>query len=47
MKVTLIYIPDGLRHNETATSETFELLEMSVPADMGTDSCDPPEDMAE
>ena len=42
-----IYIPGGLRHNETATSETFELLEMSVPADMGTESCDPPEDMAE
>ena len=42
-----IYIPGGLRHNETATSETFQLLEMSVPADMGTESCDPPKDMAE
>ena len=41
-----IYIPGGLRHNETATSETFQLLEMSVPADMGTEACDPPEDMA-
>jgi len=29
-----LYIPGGLRHNETAAS---------VPADMGTVACDPPE----
>jgi quercetin dioxygenase-like cupin family protein len=37
-----MYIPGGLRHNEIRTSDTFELLEVSVPADMGTVSCDPP-----
>ena len=42
-----IYIPGGLRHNETATSKTFELLEVTVPADMGTTSCEPPAGMAE
>ena len=38
-----LYIPGGLRHNETATSETLEILEVSVPADMGTVPVDPPE----
>ncbi|MEO8558064.1 MAG: cupin domain-containing protein [Rhodospirillales bacterium] len=38
-----LMIPGGLRHNETATSEELELLEVSVPADMGTVPCDPPE----
>jgi len=37
-----LYIPGGLRHNELRTSDTFELLEVSVPADMGTVACDPP-----
>ncbi|HJQ60900.1 MAG TPA: cupin domain-containing protein [Vineibacter sp.] len=37
-----LYIPGGLRHNEIRTSDTFELLEVSVPADMGTVTCDPP-----
>jgi quercetin dioxygenase-like cupin family protein len=37
-----LYIPGGLRHNETRTSDGFELLEVSVPADMGTVTCDPP-----
>jgi mannose-6-phosphate isomerase-like protein (cupin superfamily) len=37
-----IYIPGGLRHNEIATSDDFEILEVSVPADMGTQPCDPP-----
>ena len=40
-----IYIPGGMKHNETATSDTFELLEVSVPADLGTEPCDPPEGM--
>ncbi|PYP99447.1 MAG: hypothetical protein DMF83_30670 [Acidobacteria bacterium] len=38
-----LYIPGGLRHNETAASRDLELLELSVPADMGTVPCDPPE----
>jgi quercetin dioxygenase-like cupin family protein len=37
-----IYIPGGLKHNEIATSDDFEILEVSVPAEMGTESCDPP-----
>ena len=37
-----MYIPGGTPHNEIATSDRFELLEVSVPADMGTESCDPP-----
>jgi quercetin dioxygenase-like cupin family protein len=37
-----LMIPGGLRHNETATSDELELLEVSVPADMGTVPCDPP-----
>jgi mannose-6-phosphate isomerase-like protein (cupin superfamily) len=37
-----LYIPGGLRHNETAASRDLELLELSVPADMGTVACDPP-----
>jgi mannose-6-phosphate isomerase-like protein (cupin superfamily) len=38
-----LYIPGGLRHNEIATSDTLEILEVSVPADMGTVPCAPPE----
>jgi mannose-6-phosphate isomerase-like protein (cupin superfamily) len=38
-----LYIPGGLRHNEIQTSRDLELLEVSVPADMGTVACDPPE----
>lgn len=37
-----IYIAGYAPHNEIATSDKFELLEFSVPADMGTDPCDPP-----
>ena len=38
-----LYISGGLRHNEIATSDTLEILEISVPADMGTVPCDPPQ----
>jgi quercetin dioxygenase-like cupin family protein len=38
-----LFIPGGLRHNETATSDTLEILEVSVPADMGTVACEAPE----
>lgn len=37
-----MYIPGGTPHNEIATSDSFELVEVSVPADMGTESCNAP-----
>ena len=37
-----LYIPGGTPHNEVATSDAFDLIEISVPADMGTEPCDPP-----
>ena len=37
-----ILIPGGMPHNEIRTSDTFEILEVSVPAQMGTEPCDPP-----
>lgn len=37
-----MYIPGDTPHNEIATSDAFELLEVSIPADMGTEVCDPP-----
>ena len=36
------YIPGGMPHNETATSDDVELIEMSVPAEMGTVALDGP-----
>ena len=35
-------IPGGMRHNETATADEMEILEISVPAEFGTVPCDPP-----
>lgn len=37
-----LMIPGGLRHNETATADEMELLEISVPSKFGTVPCDPP-----
>lgn len=37
-----IMIPGGTPHNEIRTSDTFELLELSVPAQMGTEPCEGP-----
>ena len=37
-----LLIPGGMKHNETATSEDLELLEVTLPADMGTVACEPP-----
>ncbi|MDE2006122.1 MAG: cupin domain-containing protein [Rhodospirillales bacterium] len=37
-----LYIPGDTPHNETAASPDLEILEVSVPADMGTRRCDPP-----
>jgi mannose-6-phosphate isomerase-like protein (cupin superfamily) len=41
-----VMIPGGTRHQEIRTSDSFELLEVSIPADMGTESCDPPQHSA-
>ena len=37
-----ILIPGHTPHNEIRTSNTFELLEVSLPAEMGTEPCDAP-----
>jgi mannose-6-phosphate isomerase-like protein (cupin superfamily) len=37
-----VMIPGGTPHQENRTSESLELLEISLPADMGTESCAPP-----
>ena len=37
-----LLIPGGMKHNETATSEEFELLEVTLPGEMGTVPCDKP-----
>ena len=37
-----MYIPGGAPYHQIATFGTFELIEISVPADMGTEPCDPP-----
>ena len=36
-----VMIPGGLPHNEIATSDDLELVEVSVPAEMGTEPCEP------
>ena len=40
-----MFIPGGMRHNETASSSEVEILELSIPADMGTVPTDPPAGM--
>jgi quercetin dioxygenase-like cupin family protein len=37
-----VMIPGGMKHQETRTSDKMELLEISLPAAMGTVACDPP-----
>lgn len=37
-----LYLPGGWRHQETATSKELEILEVAVPADLGTVSCESP-----
>lgn len=37
-----LLIPGGMKHNETATSEEFELLEVTLPGEMGTVPCERP-----
>lgn len=36
------FIPGGLKHNEIRTSNDVEILEVCLPANMGTVPCDPP-----
>ncbi len=42
-----ILIPGGMKHNEIATSDDVEILELSIPGDMATQPCDPPEGHSE
>lgn len=37
-----LYIPGGMKHNETAMSDDSEILELSVPSEMGTVPCESP-----
>lgn len=37
-----MYIPGNTPHNEIGTSDDFELLEICIPADMGTEPCEKP-----
>jgi mannose-6-phosphate isomerase-like protein (cupin superfamily) len=41
-----LFIPGGMRHNEISTSDDLEILEVSVPAEMGTVPCDRPEGLS-
>jgi uncharacterized RmlC-like cupin family protein len=36
------FIPGGMPHNEIRTSDDVEILEVCLPADMGTVPCEPP-----
>jgi len=37
-----LYIPGHMKHNEIATSDDVEILELSVPGEMGTVPCEKP-----
>ena len=37
-----LYVLGGMRHNETATSEDMELLEVTLPSNIDTVACEPP-----
>jgi quercetin dioxygenase-like cupin family protein len=37
-----LFIPGGMRHNELRTADDLELLEVSMPAEMGAVPCDRP-----
>jgi quercetin dioxygenase-like cupin family protein len=37
-----VFIPGGMKHNEIRTSDDLEILEVSVPAEMGTVPCERP-----
>ena len=37
------FIPGGVKHNEIGTSDDLEILEVSLPGEIGTVAVDPPE----
>ena len=37
-----LFIPGYLRHNEIRTSDTMEIIEVSVPGELGTKPCEAP-----
>jgi quercetin dioxygenase-like cupin family protein len=37
-----VFIPGGMPHNELRTSDDVEVLEVSVPGELGTVPCEPP-----
>ena len=37
-----MFIPGGMRHNETATADELEILEVTMPAHMSTVACEHP-----
>jgi len=37
-----VYIPGGLKHNELRTSDDLEILEISLPGEIGTVPVEPP-----
>jgi len=39
----MLFIPGGVLHNEGESSDDIEVIEMSIPAEMGTVNVDPPE----
>jgi mannose-6-phosphate isomerase-like protein (cupin superfamily) len=41
-----IYIPGGVKHNELRTSDDLEILEVSLPGEIGTVPCDRPAERA-
>ena len=41
-----VMIPGEMKHNEIATSDDVEILELSIPGPMGTTPCDPPPNLA-
>jgi uncharacterized protein YjlB len=43
----MLFIPGGVRHNDLISSIDLEVIEMSIPANMGTVNCDPPEGLPE
>ena len=38
------FIPGGVKHNEIGTSDDLEILEVSLPGEIGTVAVDPPSD---
>ena len=36
------FIPGGVKHNEIGTSDDLEILEVSLPGEIGTVPCEPP-----